>query len=463
MNEIAKNEDGGESQGQGMLVASGGVGLSAMARAEIDMQITTARAFPRSPKRVRNALLELVTLDDAAAEEATYALPRGGKPITGPSIRFAESVKQSWGNCRASTEVTEINKDLGYVEAVGVFHDLETNVVTRIPHRRRITTSKGKIFADDMILVTANAASSIAMRECILKGVPKPVWRAAYESVMQVISGDIETLAVNRDKAVKAFARFGVKPEQVFMALGVAGEEDIVLDHIAVLRGMFSALKNGEETVETMFAKRGEKEVDKNYSPLAAAAGKQPTTDHDSVTGEVTENSTSKGGEPNEVKDSTDKGDHRAEGTSSTENRSATEQQVSQAGEAPATESKVKASDTPAPSDASGASEAGNGSSSQPDLLANTGGASPPDGAGKSDKPPIAERLASYARALGTINDGGPPKLIKQAQAWTKKYGEFEGDGKKKSDAIYNLHLQRLNGEIKDDAVKTKVVEIIGQ
>nr|WP_278521310.1 hypothetical protein [Brucella anthropi] len=222
-------------------------------KAEIDQLVSTAHAFPRSLKRVQSNILGMATLDEESAEECIYALPRGGKPIRGPSIRFAEILKQSYGNCRAAARVVHVDKAEGYIEAEGVFHDLETNSASTARVRRRITDRHGRILKDDMIIVTGNAACSIAMRNAILAGVPKPLWRKAYDMVQATITGDITTLSENREKAFKALAAFGVKPDQVFAALGVQGEEDITVDHIATLRGMYSALKNGEATVEEMF------------------------------------------------------------------------------------------------------------------------------------------------------------------------------------------------------------------
>jgi hypothetical protein len=224
-----------------------------LSRVEIDRQIATARAYPRSLKTVTDRIFSLATLDKQSAEESMYALPRGGKPITGPSIRFAEIVKQSYGNCRAGARVVHVDRTEKYVEAEGAFHDLETNAATSARVRRRIVDSRGRLYSDDMIIVTGNAACSIALRNAIMGGVPKPLWRRAYEAVQSAVKGDITTLSENRVNAVKAFAVYGVKPDQVFAALGVKGGEDIGVDHIPILRAMFSTLKNGEETVESMF------------------------------------------------------------------------------------------------------------------------------------------------------------------------------------------------------------------
>lgn len=231
--------------------ASLAVGLS---RAEIDTQIATARRYPRQISRVAQSILSLATLDEETAEESMYALPRGGKPIQGPSIRFAEIVKTSYGNCRAAARVVHVDRVEKVVIAEGVFHDLETNTATRAEVRRRICDKYGKLYKDDMIIVTGNAACSIALRNAILGGVPKALWRKAYDAVQHTIAGDVKTLAETRDKAIKALANFGVTPEQVFSALGVAGTEDISIQHVPTLRGMFATLKNGEATVEEMFS-----------------------------------------------------------------------------------------------------------------------------------------------------------------------------------------------------------------
>lgn len=230
--------------------ASLAVGLS---RAEIDTQISTARRFPRNLTQVRARLLSLVTLDEETAEECMYALPRGGKPIKGPSIRFAEALQSAYGNCRTAARVVFVDRVEKVVIAEGIFHDLETNAAKRGEVRRRIVDKKGRLFNDDMIAVTGNAAGSIALRNAILGGIPKAVWRAAYGEALKVIAGDVKTLSENRGKALKAFAQFGITPEQVFTALGVAGELDITLDLMPTLRGMYATLKNGESTVEEMF------------------------------------------------------------------------------------------------------------------------------------------------------------------------------------------------------------------
>ena len=235
-------------------IASEGTSIAVqLAQVELNQAVATARAFRRSIDLAMNNILSLATLDDDTAGECVYALPRGGKPIKGPSVRFAEIIASQWGNCHCGSRVVAVDKFEKVVIAEGVFHDLETGMKRTAQVRRRIVDKYGKLYNDDMITVTGNAAASIAMREAILKGIPKAVWRRAYERCEQVIAGDVETLVVRREKAMKAFAAFGITPEQIFAALEVGGMDDVGLDEIATLTAMFKAIKSGEQRVEDYF------------------------------------------------------------------------------------------------------------------------------------------------------------------------------------------------------------------
>ena len=234
----------------GISVESGTVAV--LNRSEIEQQVTTAHKFPRSIKRFRQEALQMVTLNESVAESCIYALPRGNKTIEGPSARFAEVVASAWGNCRAGARVVSDAGD--FITAQGVFYDCERNVGLTYEVQRRITDSKGKRYNADMIGVTGNAASSIALRNAILKGVPKAFWDDMYQAARAVVMGDFSTLANRRADALKALVAFGVTQEQVFAKLGVEGSSDITLDHLVVLRGLITAIKEGDTTPEQAFA-----------------------------------------------------------------------------------------------------------------------------------------------------------------------------------------------------------------
>lgn len=229
--------------------------IALLNRSEIDMQIATAHKYPRSIVRFRQEVQQMVTLNEQVASECIYALPRDGKTIEGPSARFAEVVASAWGNARAGARVVSDQGE--FVTAQGVFHDLQRNVAITYEVQRRIVNRHGNRFSADMIGVTANAACSIALRNAILKGIPKAFWADMYDAARQTAMGDVKTLANRRADALAAFLKYGVSHDQVFAKLGVAGAEDISLEHLLLLRGMLTAIKDGDTTPEQAFAPDG--------------------------------------------------------------------------------------------------------------------------------------------------------------------------------------------------------------
>jgi hypothetical protein len=239
-----------------------------LSRAELDQSISTARAYPRSIQAALDRVTQLATLDPETAEECRYAVPRGkdksgkAKEINGPSVRLAEITASQWGNCRAEARVTVIDKTDGFVEAEGMFHDLETNYAIRARVRRSIRGKSfngkpGSIFSDDMINVTGNAAAAIAFRNAVFKGVPKAIWRPAYQKVEAVIKGTTATLSARRVQLIAAFVAAGISEPMLYQILGVKGEADIGLDELLVARGFYTGLKNGELTKEDLLRQAG--------------------------------------------------------------------------------------------------------------------------------------------------------------------------------------------------------------
>lgn len=240
---------------------------AALINAEINQQIATARRYPRSVARARKQALELATLDRQTAGRCIYALPRGGKKIEGPSARLAEIVAASWGNCRFGARV--VGETENFIIAQGVFHDLETNSAVTVEVQRRITDKNGRRFDVDMIGVTGQAATSIALRNAVFKGVPQALWWDVYLAAKNTAVGDRVTLAERRNEAMERFKAFGVTQAQVFQALGVGGFSDINIDHLATLAGWATAIEEGEDPEEIFPA------VETKTKPVAPA--KPPT------------------------------------------------------------------------------------------------------------------------------------------------------------------------------------------
>lgn len=261
-----------------------------LATAELQQDVVNAKAFPRSVAKVLRSITELVQLDEITAKECVYAVPRDGKTIRGPSIRLAEIIASQWGNCHCASRVVHVDKIEKYVESEGIFHDLETGMKRTARTRKSIAKRDGGVYSQDMIMTAGAAAASIAMREAILKGVPKAVWRPAFDHAENVIRGNVATLVERRGDAMKALAGIGVVPERVFAALGVAGLEEIGLDELADLFAMYQGVKNGDTNVDEVFpaVKKGDETAAKGGAKSkalndrlneAAGAGKGKAAD----------------------------------------------------------------------------------------------------------------------------------------------------------------------------------------
>lgn len=225
--------------------------VEALTRAEIDRQIATAKAYPRNVVAVKKSLAELVTSDPETAASCMYKLPRGGKSIEGGSVRFAEMLAYSWGNCRVGARVVAVEAE--YVIAQGFFFDLERNSALSFEVKRRITDRNGKRYDADMIGVTGNAACGVAYRNAVLKCVPKPFWQGAYDAAVKVVRGTGTTLKANVETAMAYAGKFGVSEVQILAALGVTSVAEITQDHLVDLRGMLQSIKDGETTIDAVF------------------------------------------------------------------------------------------------------------------------------------------------------------------------------------------------------------------
>src|SRR6516165_1535116 len=224
--------------------------------AEVNQQVTTAKSYPRSIEAFRKEAAALITWDEQTAAECIYAIPREGQTIEGPSARFAEILAYAWGNCRVGAHVVDESDD--FVTSRGTFYDLEKNVALQFDVKRRIKDKKGRRYSADMIALVSTAASSIALRNAILKGIPKSLWKGLLLQAKQIITGKIETLATRRQEKIALFKPFGVTPDMLYRVLGVKGISEVSLEDLTVLTGMLNSLRDGEVSVETMFADAGQ-------------------------------------------------------------------------------------------------------------------------------------------------------------------------------------------------------------
>ncbi len=255
--------------------------LAAINRSEIDVQIATAKQYPRNLSQVLNNIETLATLDEETAAACFYMLRRQGKLIEGPSVRMAEIIASSWGNIRVQSRI--IGNDGKMITAQGVCHDLESNYAVSAEVKRRITGKDGRTYSDDMQVVTGNAACAIAMRNALFKVVPMALIKKVITKAKKVSIGQSISLEESRKKMLDYFSKIGVGQQNIFDYLSVSKIEEIDVDMVIELRGLATAIKEGSTTVqETFFPKPEINAIQEEVKQPEDLFGNAETAEHKS-------------------------------------------------------------------------------------------------------------------------------------------------------------------------------------
>ena len=291
-----------ENNNQPTVIISTAESLEAMNRADIDVQIRTAKAYPMhtTAQQIDMALAKaevFATVDSETAESCFYRLERKDKDgnkviIEGPSIRLAEIIVSSWGNMRVATQI--VGDDGKFVTAQGACHDLENNVVQVVTVQRRVTNAKGFRYSDDMINVTCNAASSIARRNAINAVIPTAIFKRLYKRIKDKAIGNVaNNLEQRRANMLKTYALAGVTKEMICRHMEVNDVEEITAEMVVNLLSLWNSLRDGQTTIEETFvipakeakmAKQIKEKSEKNKEKVAAAmAGAQAQSSDDDL------------------------------------------------------------------------------------------------------------------------------------------------------------------------------------
>ena len=233
--------------------------LELMTRAEIDMQVATAKRHPRPALSVIiQQMKSYALLDEETAMSCFYTLKRDGKAIRGPSVRLAEIAVLCFGNIRAGSRV--IANDGRKITSQGMCHDLQNNTMISMEVQRRIVDRKGRTYSDDMQIVTGNAANAIAFRNAAFKIVPGALVKVVYDAAREAAVGNITTLSEKREKIFARFAQMGVERDRVLAAVDKPTIEDVDLATLEILIGIGTAIKDGDTTLDEAFPARRDAE-----------------------------------------------------------------------------------------------------------------------------------------------------------------------------------------------------------
>ena len=233
----------------------------AIARSEVECQLDAAHKYPRFTrqrgiKQWSDEVLTLATLTREVAEACIYTLSRKDKngkpkPIVGQSIRMAEIIASTWGNMHVASRIVGVED--GAIVVQGGAWDMEKNLRVTAEVRRSVTGRSGQRFSEDMVTVTAMAASSIARRNAIFSVVPKAYRDPIFSRIRAVATGTAADLEKRRGEVLDKLVKLGVIRANICQAIGCASEADIGIDELAILIGLGTAIKDGGSTIEQAF------------------------------------------------------------------------------------------------------------------------------------------------------------------------------------------------------------------
>lgn len=226
----------------------------AMTKAEIDIQISTAKTYPRKLDEFKARCESMVAISPEVAASCNYALTRSNKTIEGPSVRLAEIIQNNWGNMRTGAKVLEESGD--FVVVQGACHDLESNVAVTVEVKRRIADKKGKRYNLDMIQTTTAAAISIAIRNAVFKIVPNVYTKHFSDVAKTVALGKPESFNDRVKKAFEFFTDWKVSEDKILEKLGIEKKTQMTKAHLLTLQGIATAVRDNMTTIENEFPEK---------------------------------------------------------------------------------------------------------------------------------------------------------------------------------------------------------------
>lgn len=251
--------DGGSGMGGAVALVSQG---EAIIRIENETLMQVAIQRPRDEQKVLDGALKELELVPEEAASAYYSVPfktPDGQTqlVEGPSIKAAMALARRWGNCSAAARM--LSEDATGINVEGVFIDFESSFRVLRPHRvsRFLKRRSGQIveLSPDRLQMATQAGCSKALRNAILAGLPAYLVNSFFKKAKTIVAGgklEDRATQAEADKAIRAFAPYNVTAEQIEKNLELPRTQ-WTRESIATLRGLYTALKDGQTTVEEAF------------------------------------------------------------------------------------------------------------------------------------------------------------------------------------------------------------------
>lgn len=227
---------------------------SERAIAEAQGKLVIAKRFPRSEAVAFQKVMDACSRR-SLADVANWKFPRGGKQMTGPSIRLAEELARCWGNLDYG--IRELSRKEGVSEMEAYCWDMETNTISSqkftVRHIRDKSDGGGVLTSErDVYEITANMGAR-RLRSRILAILPPDLVEAALAQCRRTLAGDsAEPLADRVKRAVMSFSKIGVTAAMIEKYLGHSLDQTLP-EELADLTEIRNAIRDGQAVASDYF------------------------------------------------------------------------------------------------------------------------------------------------------------------------------------------------------------------
>lgn len=213
--------------------------------AEVQAAVIMARQFPRDMVQAMQRI-KMACQRPALAEVAVYSYARGGSDVSGPSIRLAEALAQTWGNIQFG--IRELSQSNGESTVEAYAWDLESNVrqskVFQVKHERHTRQGAKKLTDPRDIYELAANNGARRMRACILGILPGDVVESAVEECNRTMNTNVDMSEDKLNGMLKFFEGYGVTKAMVEKRIQ-RPMESVTPAQFVSLRKIANSMKDG--------------------------------------------------------------------------------------------------------------------------------------------------------------------------------------------------------------------------
>jgi len=226
------------------------------ALAEIQGAMMLAKRFPRDFNAAWQNLMKTCQRK-TFAEVATYAFPRGGVTVSGPSINLAKAAAQAYGNVRWGLNI--LRNDDSEMTIEGWAWDVEQNIkVTAQDSFQKLIYRKsgGWVKPDERDLrELVNRRGAILIRNCLFGILPRDLAEDAMAQARKTLKQEIKDPNGEKKRLILEMDKYGITVEMVNEYFK---SQTWTTDDLVELNGILLAIKDGTAKRDDYFGLKEE-------------------------------------------------------------------------------------------------------------------------------------------------------------------------------------------------------------